>query len=133
MPAKTLSAWLKERNFDYWSTGRHKIAPQSFFEKQARGEAILLDIRAAEEREYLNLPFALSIPLHELPNRLDEIPRDMLVATFCSGGGRAAIAYAYLQTEGFELARVFQGGYPQLLAEIMPGKVRKLSKASSKR
>jgi rhodanese-related sulfurtransferase len=128
MRAHALSAWLEKREFDHWSKGQHKISPQSFFEKHARGEAILLDIRYPEEIEYLQIPSALQIPLKELPARLNEIPRDKIVATFCSGGGRASIAYAYLQAEGFENVRVFQGGYPQFVAEIMPGKIHKLAK-----
>jgi len=133
MTADAFSAWLAEKDFDHWSTGKHKISPQAFFEKWARGEAILLDIRAAEEAEYLNLPFALHIPLDELPERLDEIPRDVFAVTFCSGGGRASIAYAYLQAEGFENVRIFHGGYPQLVAEMMPGKIRKLIKSQAQK
>ncbi len=43
-------------------------------------------------------------------DRLDEIPHDKLVATFCSGGDRANVAFAYLHTKGFDNARIIRAG-----------------------
>lgn len=41
----TFSQWLSGLDFEYWSTGQHKIEPPSFFEKWAKGEAVLLAAR----------------------------------------------------------------------------------------
>ena len=128
MSENTFTNWLKSLNFDYWSAGRHKIAPEVFSEMWAKGEAVLLDVRAEIESEHVALPFALHIPIDRLPERLDEVPRDKLVATFCSGGDRAAVAYAYLQAQGFENVRIFKGGYVGLMPELQPGKLGKLVK-----
>ncbi len=128
MSKDTLASWLTTRSFDHWSTGQHKIMPEAFFKKWANDEAVLLDVRYPLEVEHMQLPFALHIPINELPRRLDDIPRDKIVATFCSGGDRAAVAYAYLQAQGFENVRIFKGGYTALTAELMPGKLRKLVK-----
>ncbi|RMF40812.1 MAG: rhodanese-like domain-containing protein [Anaerolineae bacterium] len=128
MGNKQFSEWMQGRNFAYWSTGQHKVMPNVLMEKWAAGEAVLLDVRAAEETEFLALPFALHIPLDELPDRLDEVPRDKLVVTFCSGGDRANVAFAYLQNQGFDNVRVMPGGYANLIPELMPGKVRLLLK-----
>jgi rhodanese-related sulfurtransferase len=118
------SQWLSGLDFEYWSTGQHKVEPSVFFEKWAKGEAILLDVRAPEEKEFVTFPFALEIPINELPARLNEIPRDKLVVTFCSGGDRANVAFAYLHAQGFENVRIMPGGYASLFPELMPGKVR---------
>ena len=126
MSERKFTTWLEGRSFEHWSTGQHKIMPKIFFEKWARGEAVLLDVRYPLEVEHMSLPFALHIPISELSKRLDEIPRDKTVATFCSGGDRAAVAYAYLQSQGFENSRIFKGGYADLMAELMPGKLRKM-------
>lgn len=131
MTNDTFSQWLSGRDFEYWSTGQHKIDPPVFFEKWAKGEAVLLDVRAAEEREFLRFPFALEIPVNELPARLNEIPRDKLVVTFCSGGDRANVAFAYLHAQGFENIRIMPGGYANLVPEMMPGKVRKTLQAKN--
>ena len=126
MTKNTFTQWLQGLDFDYWSAGRHKIMPAAFFEKFAKGEAVLLDVRTEIEAEHVALPFALQIPINQLPDRLDEIPRDKLMATFCSGGDRANVAFAYLHAQGFENVRIFKGGYANLMDELLPGKLRKL-------
>ncbi len=122
----TFSKWLNNLDFEFWSTGQHKIAPALFFEKWAKGEAVLLDVRAAQEMDFVTLPFALAIPINALPQRLNEIPHDKLVATFCSGGDRAGVAFAYLQTLGFDNVRILKATYAELMGELVPGKLRKL-------
>lgn len=122
--SRTLDDRLRESDFAFWSAGKHKIMPAAFFDLYREGKAVLLDVRAEEEQRFLSLPFALHIPIHELPDRLDEVPRDKTVALFCSGGDRAAVAYAYLRGKGFDNVRIFKGGYAELAAEILPGKLR---------
>ena len=126
MTEDTFSKWLNNLDFEFWSTGQHKIAPALFFEKWAKGEAVLLDVRAAQEKDFILLPFALAIPINALPQRLNEIPHDKLVATFCSGGDRAGVAFAYLQTLGFDNVRILKATYAELMEELLPGKLRKL-------
>ena len=126
MTENAFASWLQGLNFEYWSTAQHKIMPAAFFEKWAKGKAVLLDVRSEVETEHIALPFALHIPIEQLPDRLDEVPRDKLVATFCSGGDRAGVAFAYLHAQGFDNARILKGGYADLMAELLPGKLRKL-------
>ena len=126
MSDNTFSQWLSGLDFEFWSTGQHKIEPPMFFEKWAKGEAILLDVRALDEKEFATFPFALAIPINELPARLPEIPRDKLVATFCSGGDRANVAFAYLRAQGFDNVRIIKATYTELMAELLPGKIRKI-------
>ncbi|GAB4473659.1 MAG: hypothetical protein Kow0088_09120 [Anaerolineales bacterium] len=132
MTTDTLSQWLSGLNFEYWSTAQHKVEPSTFFEKWAQGEAVLLDVRAPQELGFIRFPFALEIPINELPSRLNEIPKDKLVVTFCSGGDRANVAFAYLHAQGFENVRILAGGYQSLIPEVMPGKVRKTLQAKNK-
>ncbi len=121
----SLDEWLSGRDFTFWSNGYHKIDPAQFFDLWAEGKAVLLDVRTPEEQRFLALPFAMAIPLHELPQRWQEIPRDVLVATFCSGGDRSNVAFTYLRSKGFDNVRIFKGTYAELTAELMPGKLRK--------
>lgn len=76
-----------------------------------------------EEMGYLTLPFALHIPINELPERWQEVPADQPVATFCSSVTRAVMAWAYLQLRGLDQARILDAGYEDLAAELKPGKV----------
>ena len=50
-----------------------------------RGEVMVLDVRPAGEYETAHLPYARSIPVSELKNRLDEIPSHKPVVAYCRG------------------------------------------------
>jgi len=126
MSTSPFDAWLKTCDFDFWSTAQHKVTPAAFFERWAKGEAVLLDVRTDLETTYIDLPFALHIPIDELPDRLAEVPRDKLVATFCSGTDRAGVAFAFLRSKGYDNVRILKGGYADLTAELLPGRLRKL-------
>ncbi|MEJ2758546.1 MAG: rhodanese-like domain-containing protein [Anaerolineales bacterium] len=126
MTQNIFSQWINDLDFEFWSTGQHKVPPKIFLEKWAKGEAVLLDVRADQEKDFVNLPFALAIPINEIPQRLDEIPRDKLVATFCSGGDRAGVAFAYLRTQGFVNVRILKATYAELMSELLPGKLRQI-------
>ncbi len=131
MSQSAFDEWMRSLDFDYWSTGQHKIDPPAFLKMWARGEAVLLDVRDDAETEFVALPFALHIPIYQLPDRLDEVPRDKLVATFCSGGDRSNVAFAYLHAQGFDNVRIIRTGYDNLLPELMPGGIRALKAAQS--
>lgn len=121
------SNWVRTLTFDHWSTSRHAVDVAVFLNKRAAGEAVLLDVRTDEETRFVALPQAIHIPINQLPDRLDEIPRDKLVVTFCSGGDRANVAYAYLHAQGFDNVRIMaRGGYATLMGALMPGAIRKL-------
>lgn len=51
----------------------------------ATGDMLLLDVRPRLEFAAGHLPGALSIPLDELPARLDNLPRDRVIVTYCRG------------------------------------------------
>ncbi|WP_093391068.1 ArsR/SmtB family transcription factor [Rugamonas rubra] len=53
--------------------------------KAKSGEVIVIDVRPGEEFQAGHLPFARSMPLAELKNRLAELPRDRPVIAYCRG------------------------------------------------
>ncbi len=69
---------------------------------QAEEDFMLLDVRKAKEFAAGRLPGASNIYLGELPDRLDHIPRDKPVVTFCGSGQRAVIAATILKRAGVE-------------------------------
>ena len=50
-----------------------------------RGDVVVLDVRPADEYAAGHLKGAVSIPLAELADRLDEIPADAEVVAYCRG------------------------------------------------
>ncbi len=123
MEIKTFGEWLGGLDLRFWGTAQHKVAPAQFFERQDSEGAVLLDVRSPEEVEQLALPFALHIPIDELPDRWLEVRTNRLVATFCSSVTRAVVAWAYLQLHGLDKVRILDAGYEELTAELKPGQV----------
>jgi hydroxyacylglutathione hydrolase len=70
---------------------------------EAKESFTLLDVRKAEEYRERHLPDARHVYLGELPDKLDEIPRNRPVTTFCGSGKRAIIAASLLKRNGFEI------------------------------
>ncbi len=70
---------------------------------------VLLDVRARDEVEAARLPKCTPIYVGELPGRLDEIPQDRPVTTFCGSGQRAIIAASILRRRGVENVEVCLG------------------------
>ncbi len=121
---------LKQLTLDFFGTGKHKITPEQLFQKE---NVFLLDVRSREEAESIALQFkhhpnitSKNIPLHELPDRLNDIPKEKFIAIFCPANVRSAIAFAFLLSKGFKDLRIVEGGYPAITEAIKPGKVLKV-------
>ncbi|MBI3480367.1 MAG: metalloregulator ArsR/SmtB family transcription factor [Nitrosomonadales bacterium] len=64
-----------------------------------RGEVVVLDVRPTEEYLAAHLPFARSIPLDELRQRLAELPEDRPIVAYCRG------PYCLMAKDAVELLR----------------------------
>lgn len=87
------------------------ITPQELEQRLARGEALLVDVRPPEEYAAGHLPQAISLPLADLPARLEDLPPDQLVVTYCRGPYcvYADQALALLTAQGRRGARLEEG------------------------
>jgi rhodanese-related sulfurtransferase/biotin operon repressor len=61
------------------------ITPEALQAGLARGDTVLLDVRPPEEFDAGHLPGARSLPLAEFPARLNELPAEALIVTYCRG------------------------------------------------
>ena len=77
----------------------------------AAGEAVLLDVRPSEEYAAGHIPGAVSLPYEELGRRLNELPRDKEIITYCRGPYCAAAieAVRMLRLQGFRASRMEEG------------------------
>lgn len=71
---------------------------------------MLLDIRSAGELAQGMLPDAEHLPMHLIPMRLNELPRDKEIVLYCHSGARSYNACAYLAQQGFSNAVNLRGG-----------------------
>ena len=73
-------------------------------------DAVIVDVREADEWAAGHAPNAVHIPLADLPARLDELPdTDDTIPVVCRSGGRSGRAVAWLAAQGFDVANV-EGG-----------------------
>jgi adenylyltransferase/sulfurtransferase len=73
--------------------------------------ATVVDVRERYEWDAGHIDGARHIPLGELPNRLDELPRDADVIFYCQTGGRSARALDVAREAGLTRAKHLRGGY----------------------
>ncbi|MFD0671868.1 rhodanese-like domain-containing protein [Cohnella sp. GCM10027633] len=71
---------------------------------------LLIDVREHEEVAHGMIEGAIHMPLGQVPQRLDEIPRDEEVIFICRSGYRSDNACQYLSALGFKGATNLVGG-----------------------
>ncbi len=69
----------------------------------------LLDVRTQEEWDSIHVPNAKLIPLDQLPQRLQELPKDQPILVICRSGNRSQTGRDILLRNGFDATSV-QGG-----------------------
>lgn len=69
-------------------------------------ERVILDVRDTWEYETGHHHAAVHIPFHELPERIDEVPRGLPVWVYCATGARATIAASFLVRHGHEVVLI---------------------------
>jgi|SRR6056297_1889776 len=118
---------IESMDFQFFATGQHKVDPETFLKNK---DAILLDVRSKEEMETVQFHLKhhvelLEIPAHDVPARINEIPKDRVIGIFCASGIRCTMIFLYLKSKGFSEVRILEGGYNNLLSALMPGKIFK--------
>ncbi len=83
----------------------------------------LLDVREPAEVEQEKIEGATNIPLGELPFRLEELPKDKMIAVYCRSGRRSAQAARFLQGNGFKVEDLAGGiNAWTMKRQCLPGK-----------
>lgn len=72
----------------------------------------VVDVRADDEWQAGHIPGSLHFHVGDLPQHLDEVPRDRPLATICRTGHRAEIAASILAATGRQVISVGGGGVP---------------------
>jgi CoA-disulfide reductase len=74
------------------------------------GGGLLIDVREPMEREFGYIEGSINIPLDELRDRLDEVPKDQTVYVSCQVGLRGYLASRILKNNGYKVKNV-DGGW----------------------
>jgi rhodanese-related sulfurtransferase len=89
-----------------------EISIQAAHQKYAEG-AFLLDVREQYEWDQFHVPDTTLIPLGELDQRLDELPRNKEIVVICRNGNRSKEARDILLGAGFSPVTSMAGGVAQ--------------------
>jgi rhodanese-related sulfurtransferase/DNA-binding transcriptional ArsR family regulator len=75
------------------------VGGKALMEQAKRGDVIVIDVRPQDEYEAGHLPFARSMPVAELEQRLGELSRRQSIVAYCRG------PYCMLSEEALKLLR----------------------------
>ena len=93
-PMLALMLWF---GYKWWNSRRVVAMLPAL---KARG-ALLVDVRSAGEFAAANAPGTVNIPLGDLGNRLNDIPRTSPVVVGCASGTRSGMAKLMLKKNGY--------------------------------
>lgn len=74
-------------------------------------KVLLIDVRTEAEHELGAIKGSVNIPLDDLRERIDEVPRDKDIVIYCAIGLRGYIAQRILFGRGYTRVRNLSGGY----------------------
>ena len=100
-----MPAWI-DAGMDFRRTVQ--LSPKEVAERKP--DVQVLDVRSDKEWQSGHIEGAMHISLGELPDRLDEIPKDQAVIAACGSGYRSSIAASLLQANGFLDVSSMDGG-----------------------
>ena len=74
-------------------------------------DTIRIDVRTHDEYKLGTMPGFINIPIDELREHLDELPKEKPIVVTCAVGLRGYLAYRILVQNGFKHVRNLSGGY----------------------
>jgi sulfur-carrier protein adenylyltransferase/sulfurtransferase len=88
-----------------------EITVEELKQRIDRGEALfILDVRNPEEFDICRIPGSHLVPLPQLAQRFEELPRDADFVVHCKSGMRSAKAISFLKQQGFQNMKNLKGG-----------------------
>lgn len=98
-----------------------EITPRDVKARLDAGERItLIDVREAWEVRRSQLKGAIHIPMNDIPDSLDRIPKEGMVVFVCHHGGRSMQVAQWLAFQGFQNLYNLAGGIERWSMEVDP-------------
>ncbi len=103
-----------------------RVDIEEFIRLYNEGEAFLVDVRMPLETKVWSLNFGAKIPYNELPDRLEELPKERLIVCACPNEYRSNIAREYLRYKGFRVKNL-EGGLLGLMERLKGAKAKDIN------
>jgi rhodanese-related sulfurtransferase len=98
-----------------------EITPKELKARLETGEAIdIIDVREAWELHQSRLDRAMHIPMNDIPESLDRIPKDKPIVIMCHIGSRSAMVANWMQKQGYDNVYSLAGGIDRWAEEVDP-------------
>ena len=89
----------------------NEIDSKALQSRLAAGDDVhLIDIRTPGEVVQGIIPNSAHLPMHLIPARMSELPKDKEVILYCRSGARSYHACSYLMQQGFNNVLNLRGG-----------------------
>ena len=105
----TQFAFSAQQEISVSETYPKEITVQQAASKKVAG-AFILDVRELHEFVQGHIPGAVMIPLGQLKDRVNELPRDKEIVVVCLSGARSKVGLEVLREEGYEKSSSLAGG-----------------------
>ncbi|MGH7574848.1 MAG: rhodanese-like domain-containing protein, partial [Longimicrobiales bacterium] len=125
-----IAGWFGVDAIDAWRASGQplesiaEITPRRLYERLQAGDVTVVDVRSPSEWESGHLPGVPNVPLSELIDRLDRLPRDRPVIVHCQSGSRSAIAASILRSNRFDDVTDMRGGFGAWRHQKLPIETR---------
>lgn len=97
-----------------------RISAQALSEQCQQAPLPIFDIRKISEFQSEHLEVAINIPLNDLEQQLDRLPKDQAFVVHCAGGYRSMIAASLLKKKGFHNFVDVIGGFAAIKETSLP-------------
>ncbi len=84
-------------------------------------DTIIIDVREPYELDICRIDGAEPIPMRQIPERIDSLPRDKHLLILCHAGGRSRRVTEFLRGNGFSAVSNIAGGIDAWAEQIEPG------------
>lgn len=87
------------------------VGRETLLEQARRGDVVVIDVRPRNEYETAHLPFARSMPVAEIEQRLAELPANIEIVAYCRGPFclLSDQAVALLAAKGYRVRKILDG------------------------
>jgi len=101
------------------------ITAEELHRRRTSGETVrIVDVRQPDEVAVCRIEGSQSIPLTDLPARMNELDPDEEIVVHCKMGGRSSQAAAFLRAQGFRNVRNLAGGILAWIDKVDPSMPR---------
>ena len=99
-----------------------QLSPQQVFEliEQSETKPVLLDVREDFENEICAIDGSINIPLHKIPEAVEELDPEQEYVLICHHGMRSQRAGVIMSSQGFEKLINLVGGIDAWACNIAP-------------